>query len=118
MKNLLMIIVTALILFGTVFLRNGLISLNTVLFVGIIIMIVILFVFIVSKIYPDHVVMMGLSICGFTLLLFVPCLATLSDLTEPLNSAAFNRYLLTFMIVPVLWIGAVILAYRRSFIAN
>ncbi|MBS4201742.1 hypothetical protein KHA93_19240 [Bacillus sp. FJAT-49732] len=116
MRNLLMVIVTAGILFGTVFLRNGQISQNAIIFVGIIVLIMLIYVLIASKLYPVHSTMFCISICGFSLLLFVPCLVALTELKEPLESATFIQFLLTFIIAPIIYIGSVILAYRRYFI--
>ncbi|MBW8351583.1 hypothetical protein K0H71_19385 [Bacillus sp. IITD106] len=115
MKNLLMLIVTASILFGTVFLSNGFISQNAFLFVGIILLIMLISVLIVSKLYPEHKTKLCISICGFILILFVPCFAALTDLNEPLEGAAFNQFLSMFILIPILFIGATILAYRRYF---
>ena len=116
MKNMLMIIFTAAILFGTIFLRIGLIP-HALLFGGIILFITTTSIFIASKIYPEHKAMLGLCICGFILLLFVPSLAV-TDLAEPLNGAAFNRTLTTFIIAPIICVGTTILAYRHYFIIN
>ncbi|MCR2822284.1 hypothetical protein [Lederbergia panacisoli] len=116
MKNVLMLIVTACLLFGTVFLTNGTISQNAVLFVGVILVIMLTSVLIVSKLYPNHKTKICLSICAFILLLFVSCLAALTDLKEPLENAAFRQFLLMFILIPIIFIGSVVLAYRRYFI--
>ncbi|KIL49521.1 hypothetical protein [Jeotgalibacillus soli] len=51
--------------------------------------------------YPAHEEKLGLSICGFILFLFVPCLAT-AELANPLDNAAFNRYLAMFIVASIL----------------
>lgn len=114
MKNIIMIIFTALILFGTIFLRIGIIP-HAILFVSIILLITIISISIVSKMYPEHRTKLGLFICGFILLLFVPPL-TVTQLAEPVSSATFNRYLATFIIAPIICVGTSILAYRHYFI--
>lgn len=116
MQNLLIIIFTAFILFGTVFLRIGLIP-HTLLFVGIINFISITAILIVSKVYPKHKTMLSLCISGFIILLFMPSL-TVTELAEPLSSASFNRYLATFIIAPIICVCTSILAYRHYFIVN
>lgn len=118
MKNLLLFIVTTLILFGTSILSNGNLSQNALIFIGIILGITLIGLIIVSKKYPSHQLMLSLSICGFVLLLFVPCFATLSKLGEPLNTNDFTRYVLTFFIVTIILISTVILSYRHYFIVS
>lgn len=114
--NILMLIVTACILLGTVFLVNSGLSANALLFVGIILIIMLLAILIVSKLYPHHKTKLCLAICVMILFLFVPCLTTLKNLQEPLDSARFNHFLMMFILIPILFIGSVILAYRHYFI--
>ncbi|MBS4219954.1 hypothetical protein KHA96_16705 [Bacillus sp. FJAT-49711] len=116
MKNILLLIISACILLGTVFLTNGQFSQNALLFVGIISLIMLVSVLIVSKLYPDHKTKLTLSICAFVLLLFVPSLAALTDINESLENAAFKHFLIMFILLPVIFIGSVVLAYRQYFI--
>lgn len=114
--NLLMFIISAFILSGTVFLVNGSLPQNALLLVGIILLIMLLAILTTSKLYPNHQIRLCFGICGIILILFTPCLTTLNNLQAPLDSTRFIHFLEIFILIPILFIGAVILGYRHYFI--
>ncbi|GIN74775.1 hypothetical protein J14TS2_52500 [Bacillus sp. J14TS2] len=116
--NFFIFIITACILLGTLFLVNGGLSQEALLFVGIILIIMLAAILAVSKLYPAHKIWLCLGICVIILILFVPCFTTLNNLQAPLESAVFKQFLLMFVLIPILFIGSVILAYRHYFIRD
>lgn len=114
--NFFVFIITACILLGTLFLVNGGLSQDALLFVGIILIIMLVAILTVSKLYPAHKIKLSLGICAIILVLFVPCFTTLNDLQALLEPAVFKQFLLMFILIPILFIGSVILAYRHYFI--
>ncbi|KRG16954.1 hypothetical protein ACA29_01845 [Lederbergia galactosidilytica] len=99
--NLLMFIISAFILSGTVFLVNGSLPQNALLLVGIILLIMLLAILTTSKLYPNHQIRLCFGICGIILILFIPCLTTLNNLQAPLDSTRFIHFLEIFILIPI-----------------
>lgn len=118
MKNILLILVTGLLLFATVYFRNGHITQQALLLIGLLVVITSISIVIVSKMYPAYSLILCSSICGFVLILFVPCLATFPELATPLSSSDFNRSLVIFIFTPLILICTVIFSYRHYFIVE
>lgn len=116
MKNLFLLIVTAIIILSTVYYsQKGVLSKNALLFVGIVLVVTLIAVLIVSIKYADHSSILGIAICGFILALHVPVFYTLEKLAEVTD---VMHYVITLSIASIIWVGTVILSYRHYFIVG
>lgn len=119
MKNVIGILLMAVILLGSPFLSGQEVPSIVFLFIGLILLVTIAIVlFIHEKHADEHRTLLTISVGFFITIIFIPCLALFNLYDESIVEWTLIRYLAVFILVPIIWGGSVILSYRYYFVGR